>query len=495
VEFSAVGGADEARACLELHATVEGASVSAGGFIASVHPRECLTVTGPEGAACTVSGEGHAVISAPLGGGSIRFVVCMGGYDPADLAAAGREFAGGDWGALFEGRMRWVSSLPLPSPDMPEAVERTYRRACSAMRTNCCTAEGYIRTAWTTPDRWPHRHCYLWDSAFQSVGYVRFDPVWGRNAIRGMLSGLEGSGMVRSMLTPMGPGKPQTNAPCLGWAAWDCYRFGAGREFLEETYPHLAASARCNLTHADEALGGLLVWPYFSHGMDNSQRFDDGEPLVFADLNLHMCADLRNLARIARVLGREAEAAEWLAVRERLAAEVNRRLWDDELGFYFDLNEDGTLRRIFTATAFVALFAGIADEARAGSLMQRLFDPAQFWSPLPVRTTSAAEPEYSKDMWRGPVWPNYDVMLVRALDEYGRSDMADELANRYMDEVVRWYEATGSIYEFYDAEAEESPTVLPRKRGYGALHDYGFGLAAFIDFAWRRWSPTPQLSS
>lgn len=495
VEFSPAGTSQAGTVALEFSVNLEEAEVTADGFIASRTPFESVSVVGPEGADCRMTGEKTAVISSPFRGESVRFVVCMGPYDPRRLADAGRFMIGKNWGRLFEGRIDWLRSIPLPSPDMPHDVARTYLRACAMLRTNACSPEGYISTPWTTPDRWPHRHCYLWDSAFQSIGYIRFDPVWGRNAVRAMLAGAEGSGMVPSMLTPMGPGKPQTNSPCLAWAAWECYRLGAGREFLDEVYPHLAAYVRHNLTHASEEVGGLLVWPHFSHGMDNSQRFDEGEPLVFLDLNLHEAGELRTMARMARALGRDDEADEWTRLRDKLAGAINERLWDEKTGFYYDLNEDGSLRKVKTATAFVALFAGVADKRRADALAGHLFNPDEFWSPLPIRTTSADEPKYSKDMWRGPVWPNYEVMIVRALDEYGRRDRADYVARRFIEEAVRWYEQTGSIFEYYDAEAEEPPTLLPRKSGRGALCDYGFGLSCVVDFAWRLYGPKAELGT
>ncbi len=237
------------------------------------------------------------------------------------------------------------------------------------------------------------------------------------------------------------------------------------------------------LRRRDERFGGLIAWPRYSHGMDNNQRFDEGMPDVLIDANLYPCYDLVILEKMADALRKPDEAAKWRQARRELAAAINEHLWDERVGFYFDLR-DGRLSPIKTPVAFVGLLAGICPEDRKRRLLDHLFNENEFWRPLPVPTTSADDPKYEKNMWRGPCWFNLNLVVIRALQAAGLPDRARYVAERTVEEAARWYEADGGIYEFYDAECEASPKDLPRKGGVGALNDYGFGISVALALCW-----------
>jgi len=401
-------------------------------------------------------------------------------FPPEDFLAA---YFRRDWAGIAEARLDWVRNLPLP-PNLPAAYEKFYRRACVSLRTNAMQPDGYITTCWTTPDRWPHRNCFLWDSAFQAIGYKRIDPEWGRHAIRGMLCCQHEDGFIDSMNSPDNRRDHiETNSAVLSWMAWEVSDEGQDLAFLEECYPYFRRYADLMLRRRDERFGGLIVWPRYSHGMDNSQRFDAGMPDVLLDANLYPCYDLMILERMATRLGQNEDADRWRRGRCELADAINRHLWDDRVGFYFD-EKAGKLSTVKTPVAFVALLAGVARRERQWRLLDHLFNEREFWRPLPVPSTSADDPKYEKNMWRGPCWFNLNLVVIRALQAVGFPDRAHHIARRTIEEAVRWYEADGGIYEFYDAECECSPRHLPRKGGVGALNDYGFGISVPLALCW-----------
>jgi neutral trehalase len=192
---------------------------------------------------------------------------------------------------------------------------------------------------------------------------------------------------------------------------------------------------------------------------------------------------------MAQRLGRPDETARRRSLADDLAARINHRLWDEDQGIYVDLARDGGPRPLKSAAAFAALFAGVADSARAARLIELLRDPKEFGRPLPIPSVAASEPTYSDDMWRGPTWVNYNYLIVRGLLRYGHRDMALDITRRTLDEIAHWYGKEGVIFEYYDAEGKRSPRRLARKGrvGGGWIHtvipDYHWTAALYLALA------------
>ena len=147
----------------------------------------------------------------------------------------------------------------LPHPRFPvEWTERTYYKACSVLKVNVESPQGVIPFRWTTPDRWPHRHMWLWDSAFHAIGCEHIDPELGKDALKAVLSLQREDGFVSITGSPEGRlYEYTTQPPILTWAAWDVYRHTGDREFLE-CYPRLRAYVEWDLEHRD--VDGLPGW-------------------------------------------------------------------------------------------------------------------------------------------------------------------------------------------------------------------------------------------
>lgn len=385
-----------------------------------------------------------------------------------------------NWGLLARKRLDWVEHLHLPA-HLPHELEGFYRRCLVSLKTNACSPEGAMTVPWTTPDRWPHRHCYFWDSAFQSIGYCRIDPEWGKTALRAMWIQQQDNGFIYSMNHHEGHGKTmETNSAVMAWTAWEVAVSVNGgspdRAWVAEAYEPLARYMDYCLARRDPKYNNLITWESFSHGMDNSPRFDGGLPAVYPDANLYVAHDTIFLEKMARVLGRDADAERWAAERASLGERINETLWDESLGLYCDLMADGSLVRIKHPVSFVALAARTAGPGRTERLLKQLLDPRSFNSPMPVATVALDDAAYCTDMWRGPMWPNTSYVAVRALNEAGLPAEAREMASRIVNNAAAWYAKTGGIFEFYDAQDTIHPLEMPRKKGFGAINDYGFSM-------------------
>jgi len=237
----------------------------------------------------------------------------------------------------------------------------------------------------------------------------------------------------------------------------------------------------------------LCEWPSSNaSGMDNSPRFD--QPIGDAvDLNAYLVNDLAYLETIARRLGFSNDAGIWADLKYSRIALINERLWNANEGFYYDLTPDGVQIDLKTIAGFTPLFAGVCSESQAEDLVRHLRNPDEFWLKFPIPSVSFDELSFSDDMWRGPVWINFNYMVIEGLIRYGYLTLADEIKKTTLSEIARWYAEDGVVYEFYDSKASKSPSKLSRKGKQDVkiggwqvaecIKDYHWTAALFIDMA------------
>jgi glycogen debranching enzyme len=232
----------------------------------------------------------------------------------------------------------------------------------------------------------------------------------------------------------------------------------AGDDFLRAVYPALKANYDYWWKNNAVKPDGLFTGGFL--GMDNLPR---AKGMAQADASAWMAFAARNLAAIADRLGDPASATRYRADVDRIAAAVNANLWDEQHGFYYDLDADGTFIPTRSYTGLIPLIAGIVPADRLPRVLAALDDPAEFLSPYGIRSTSAKsvlyEPGYSSthgvnSNWLGPVWIPINYLLVQSL-----ADVDPDLARTVRESVVTAVEAdwtaTGRIHEYYDAETGE----------------------------------------
>jgi hypothetical protein len=448
---------------------------------AAMGPVEVSLDAGPEAA--------MALATRSVDGGT-RFALALSPRGAADAAVRAGEALHADLDAAHAARAAFFRQLPALPDGVDGRTERLYAKACAVLKVNAMTPEGEIAHRWTTPDRWPHRDMWLWDSAFHAPAYALLDPAWGEGALLAVLDRQDKeTGFIAHQMRPQGRSRI-TQPPILAWSCWHVYRITGRRELLEAAYPGLCRYLEWDLAHRDWNGDGLLGWLIEGNplcrsgesGMDNSSRFDPDGPWDNVDLNAYVVNEMGCLARIARELGRDAEGASWEARAKAMAARVNALLWDAESGFYYDRHADGKLLTLKSNAGFLPLLAGIATPGQAARLVAHLRDPARFWTAMPVPTIALDEPAYAPDMWRGPTWVNVNGLIREGLARYGYDALAAAIRRKTLDEIARWYEARGCIYEYYDCLAAQEPRLLDRKGAPGTRGGTGFGVIA--DYNW-----------
>jgi hypothetical protein len=454
-----------------------------GAFLDAHH----LLIEGP----CRVDAKGPEIAVAREGARTLVAAAAK-----LDASALGR-----DLDAAMEDRSRWLASRRLPG-DLPPLRRKTLYKALSIMKTQVCTPEGHVRHRWTTPDRWPHRGLWLWDSAFHAIGWRHVDVGLAREMLQAVLDGQREDGQVPIRTVP-NRRHEFTQPPVLALAAMRIEQTEPDRDWLAEVYPALCAQVEWDLSHRDSDGAGLVEWAVEENvhcrsgesGMDNSPRFDSARPLDATDFNAYLALECEILARFAESLGRGDDAGRWTQRRRALCEGINRRLWNEDRGLYVDCDaETGRQTGVLAGAGFFPLICGAASDAQADRLAGHLRNAETFATPLPVPTIAACDTEhYAKDMWRGCVWVNVNWLIAWGLDRYGYADLAGDIRRRTVEEIEYWYGRYGSIFEFYDDRRELPPPQLLRKGKcaprespfHQVFFDYGWSATLYVDMVGR----------
>ncbi|MBV9083972.1 MAG: trehalase [Acidobacteriaceae bacterium] len=182
-------------------------------------------------------------------------------------------------------------------------------------------------------------------------------------------------------------------------------------------------------------------------------------------------------ADILQTLGRENETRGWRDKARRRAEAVNRLMWDERDGLYYDYDfVTKKIRRYPFLTTFYPLWAGFAGKERAARIVKNL--------PLFEREgglqTSA---EVSGEQWDAPFgWAPLEMIAVEGLRRYGYNRDAERISMKFLSLVRREFLRQGFIVEKYDVVSRGSNVSSKIHFGYSA-NQAGFGWtnAAFTE--------------
>jgi alpha,alpha-trehalase len=182
-------------------------------------------------------------------------------------------------------------------------------------------------------------------------------------------------------------------------------------------------------------------------------------------------------AEILRMLGRARDARLWTTRAEQRRRSVNRLMWDEQDGLYYDYNFVGEkLRRYPFVTTFYPLWVGIADHKQAARLVANLH---LFERPGGLLTSTYV----SGSQWDAPFgWAPTEMIAIQGLRRYGYNKEADRLTANFLSTILKEFIQHNTIVEKYDVERRESEVSAGLKFGYKSI-EIGFGWtnAAFVE--------------
>lgn len=367
-----------------------------------------------------------------------------------------------------------------------------FAKCISVMKSQLYSPEGNIRRIWSTPDRVPHRNMWLWDSVFHAIGHRHLDTSIAENLILALFDVQRNDGFIPHMAKP-NEISDITQPPVIAWGAYLVYEKSGDKEFLKTVFEKNKAFllwCRADRRKSEKELYSWHTNPELNNrcdesGMDNSPRFDTSSDLYAIDFSCYMANEARFMKNIADELGDKAAADffdEWF---RKIKADINGTLWCEDDGFYYDYDiQNNRFHKVQSVASFLPIFAGVCNEKQCCKLVEHLENPDEFGTEFPVPSISKKDKNFGSDMWRGPVWINYNYMISKGLAEYGYADSAAEIRNKTLAVINEWYNRTGTVYEFYDSENRTPPFCFNRKGEVVEPYDFRLKYQSIRDYGW-----------
>ncbi|WP_248324452.1 MULTISPECIES: alpha,alpha-trehalase TreF [unclassified Caballeronia] len=216
--------------------------------------------------------------------------------------------------------------------------------------------------------------------------------------------------------------------------------------------------------------GGETGWDF------SSRWFSDGKSLATIEVTSLAPVDLnallydleRTLARAYRVKGDAAQAEDFEQRAHARAQAIRSHLWDPQLHAFgdYDFVAHALTHRLSAATVY-PLYAGIATKAQASAVASTIRGKLLRAGGLATTTVRSGQ------QWDEPNgWAPLQYLAIMGLRRYGESALARQIAERWIQTNVAYYQHTGKLVEKYDVDAKAGSTAAgggeyPLQDGFG----------------------------
>lgn len=175
----------------------------------------------------------------------------------------------------------------------------------------------------------------------------------------------------------------------------------------------------------------------------------------------------KDLSWMAELSGKTQEQKKYLQASKRRKERMYKYLWDSKSKVFRDYNfvtkhQAGAI----TADAFTPFYVGLVKEEHAAPMMEFLLDELEREGGL------MASNIYSGKQWDAPYgWAPHHYFAIAGLKDYGFTEDAKRLAQKWVDTVDSVHEKTGKIIEKYDMIKK----AVPKESGDKYITQEGFG--------------------
>ncbi|MFY9976793.1 MAG: trehalase family glycosidase, partial [Candidatus Sulfotelmatobacter sp.] len=192
-------------------------------------------------------------------------------------------------------------------------------------------------------------------------------------------------------------------------------------------------------------------------------------------LNTLLYKTEKDLEQMSLWLGRRSQAQQWSARAEKRKKLINRYLWDEKTGLFFDWNlETGRRSTYRYATTFYPLWAGLSTPEQAAAVRKNL--------PLLEKPGGLAmSTDDTGAQWDLPYgWGNIEMLAIDGLRKYGFRRDAERVTYEFLSMVLENFRRDHDIVEKYNVVTRSSDAHA--QLGY-KINVVGFGWtnAAFLE--------------
>ncbi|HET7827521.1 MAG TPA: trehalase family glycosidase [Candidatus Saccharimonadales bacterium] len=192
------------------------------------------------------------------------------------------------------------------------------------------------------------------------------------------------------------------------------------------------------------------------------------------DLNSLLYKYETDFALAERLDGNEAEAKKWEHAAQARRVAMNKLMWSELKGMYYDYNFFKQSRgSVNSLAAYYPLWAGLADERQAAKLVNSL---KRFERKGGLATTDSPQvgtlvPGAMPVQWAYPNgWAPLHFIVVKGLQRYGYHEDARRIALKWLKTNLIWFNKHHVFLEKYNVVQPDKPPakgVYPSQTGFG----------------------------
>ena len=201
------------------------------------------------------------------------------------------------------------------------------------------------------------------------------------------------------------------------------------------------------------------------------------------DLNAMLYKYEMDFAREARLRDDIREAAKWEQAAAARKATMDKLMWDQTRGLYYDYNFVKEKRSgVASLASYFPMWAGMVTEKQAAALVKAL---RRFENKGGLATTDALPlnqyvPGAMPVQWAYPNgWAPLHFIVIEGLLRYGYHEDAKRIALKWVKNNLDWFNQHGVFLEKYNVVSPEKP---PQKGVYPSQTGFGWTNAVFERF-------------
>ena len=140
-------------------------------------------------------------------------------------------------------------------------------------------------------------------------------------------------------------------------------RHSGDSDFLTQLYPYLTVSVERSLLTLEK---DDLMWSYRPDWWDIGHNYGPRSYMTILAIK-----SLRDYAYISTVLGKNPEkVVELMALADKMQTALVAKLWNDDMGYLINYNEDGSLDSHYYIGSLLAVHYGLLDKEKQNRLVQ-----------------------------------------------------------------------------------------------------------------------------
>ena len=408
---------------------------------------------------------------------------------------------------FYNHQFDWKKKLPQPiCEDMPD-YDELYHKAWEMAHDHIRHIDGMPATPYMD-EAFCDTQIWIWDTCFMSLfcKYAR-DEFPGIESLRNFYDVLYGDKMLSNIVpserepewTGATPGIPAQikihiadNPPLFAFVEYENAMFHGDVSYIRdllynkrvlqkhyEWIEDLKSSVLPRGVFAPTCLISEDVgyrWEGGRSGMDNTPRGKtikrtskerpNNPDMLWIDAICQQALSARMIANLYGIVGDCENRTKWEELYNRKKTIVNSYYWDEDDGFYYDIDiNDHHFYKVMTPASYWALVAEIASSDRARAMVDRISDENTLGGSVPLISLSRSDGNYENNgkYWRGGLWLPTAYASLKGIEKYGYYDEAHSVARKILDHMLATYieYEPHTIWECYSPETP-SPSVAAK---------------------------------